>query len=278
VKATQPGPEANVDANAITIPPSTYNPNVIKVTNPQPTTGGARQTFPVVVQKDVDAAQAALRKLLSSELDAQLGQPNAVPAGATLFPATKQVSAPAPDVDPATLVGQQVATFELTLTATGTAIAVDESPLQQVAAQRLVGSVRADHTLIDGSIEVQPGAAAVSGQTVSFPVDASASQVVRIDAASLRDAIRGRSVGDARRILAQYGTVDITTWPGWASSIPTIDQRLDLTVATPASVGASGAPAPSASGPAASASSAPSGPASPRSPGSRAPSPSASGT
>jgi hypothetical protein len=241
VNAVAPGPEGNVGANAITIPPSNYNANVITVTNPDPTSGGARQTFPVVQRKDVDAAQAALRKELSNELDAKLGAPDTTPAGTTLFPTTKKVTNVQPDADPTALVDQEVATFELTLTATGTVIAVDDSPVEQIAAQRLSGSVRPEHTLAPDSVTITTGTPSVSGEIVSFPVRASASQVGTIDAQALRDAIRGRSVDDARHALEQYGSVVITTWPEWVSTIPNLDQRLDLRVGTPA------APAPSAS-------------------------------
>ncbi|MGZ8528490.1 MAG: hypothetical protein ACXWWR_06810, partial [Candidatus Limnocylindrales bacterium] len=58
-----------------------------------------------------------------------------------------------------------------------------------------------------------------------------------------RESIKGKSVDEARSILGRYGTVSIDTWPGFVSSIPTIDARLDLTVASDA-----GAPSPAPSG------------------------------
>lgn len=253
IKAADPGPDGNVDANAITVPPSTYNGNVIRVTNPAPTTGGVKQTFPRIEKKDVDAAQAALRKELSSQLDAKLGEPGAVAEGTTVFPATKKVSAPEPDVDPASLVGEEQDSFELTLTATGTVVAVDEAPLDDVAAARMRSSIRAGNTLVDGSIHAEVGTPTVTGETVAFPVQASASQVANLDPATLREAVRGRSIEDARAALAPYGSADITTWPSWVGSIPTLDQRLDVRVepagggAPSASPGASTRPSPSPS-------------------------------
>ena len=67
-----------------------------------------------------------------------------------------------------------------------------------------------------------------------------------LDPAALREEIKGKSVDEARSILGRYGTVTISTWPGFVSSIPTIDARLDLTVGGD---GAASSPAPSSSAP-----------------------------
>jgi hypothetical protein len=258
IKAVDPGPDGNVDANAITVPPANYNGNVIRVTNPEPTSGGVSESFPKIAKKDVDGALAALRKKLSSELDAKLGEPDSVPQGTTVFPDTAKLSTPEPDVDPNNLVGAEQDTFELTLTATATVVAVDEAPLDDVAAARMRSSIRAGHTLVEGSITSQVGKPDVNGETITFPVEASAKQVATLDAQVLREAIRGRSVDDARAVLESYGAVDITTWPGWVDSIPTLDQRLELRIepaagTAPAGSGGSDSP-PASSSPSGSAS------------------------
>ena len=43
------------------------------------------------------------------------------------------LGAATPTVDPTTLVGQEVASFELGLSATGTVTAVDEAPVEAIA-------------------------------------------------------------------------------------------------------------------------------------------------
>ncbi len=249
ITAVDPGPEGNVDAGAITVPPSTYNANVIHVTNPAPTTGGSLKTFPRVKQADVDAAEAALRKQLAKALDAKLAEPDAIPAGMTAFPATKSLSEPVPEGDPGALVGQEIGTFDLTMTATGSVVAVDEGPIETIGAARLAASVRANRTLVAESVTVTIGKPSVSGDVVTFPVEASATQVAQLDAAALREAIRGRPVDEARRTLEAYGDVSITTWPDWVSSIPTIDQRLNVEVAPPPSPSPRPTPRPAKSGP-----------------------------
>src|SRR5664280_2015906 len=68
VTAAKTGTDANVAAGTITVIPGQYNSVVLSVTNPAPTSGGKRNSFPKVTQKDVTAALAALGK----QLDAQL--------------------------------------------------------------------------------------------------------------------------------------------------------------------------------------------------------------
>ncbi len=86
------------------------------------------------------------------------------------------------------------------------------------------------------------------GDLVDFRVTANAAAIPNLDPAALRDEIKGRSVDEAKQILGRYGTVTIDTWPGFVSSIPTLDFRLDLKVAG-ASPGASPSPGPSGSAP-----------------------------
>jgi hypothetical protein len=100
---------------------------------------------------------------------------------------------------------------------------------------------------------VGPGTAA--GTTIVFPVQATAQQVRRVVADDLREAVRGKSLADARSTLEAYGTTTISLWPGFASSIPSYDFRIDLTVKSDIVVetgspapGSSTAPRPSASG------------------------------
>jgi hypothetical protein len=233
VQAVDPGPEGNVDAGAIDLPPATYNANVIHVTNPDPTSGGSLKTFPKVKQADVDAAQSALQKQLGQDLDARIAEPGAVPSSMTAFPVTASISEPVLDADPAALVGEEIPTFDLTMTATGAVVAVDEGPIRAIGAARLASSVRQNRSLVDDSVTITTGKPSVSGVVVTFPVEASATQVATLDPGVLRDAIRGQTVEEARRTLAAYGRVSISTWPEWVSTIPTIDQRLDVEVGAP---------------------------------------------
>jgi hypothetical protein len=230
VDALRQGPGGNVLANTIRVVPSGEDRIVTTVTNPEPTTGGTRTEFPRVAQADVDAAVEQLTVQLGTDFEAILADPSRTPAGLTLFPGTRSLTEPVPSVDAATLVGQEVATFELTLTSTGTVIAVDTTPIATIAASRIRDRAAADHRIIEGSIDTDIGEAIVQGESVSFPVTVRAAQVRVLDANALREQIKGKPIDEARSILEGYGEVTLSVWPDWVATIPTIDARLELRV------------------------------------------------
>ena len=244
VIAVRSGPEGNLGPDTIqTIPPG-EGTNLF-VTNPDATTGGTRQTFPKVTQADVDAALVSLNATLEADLKTQVEDPALAPAGTTVFPETAILGPTTPTVDPASLVGTEAATFDLGLSATGTVIAVDEGPVKAIAATHLRGSVAGGSQLVEDSIEIKIGTPVVVGQTIKFPVTASATQVAVLDPAVLEAKILGKSEAEAKAILAPYGTAVIKLSPDWVTTIPTFENRVDLTIATgspTASPGASPSP------------------------------------
>ena len=125
---------------------------------------------------------------------------------------------------------QEVASFDLGLSATGTVTAVDPAPVQAIAAERLRATIDAGHRLVDGSIEVTIDPAVVSGDQISFPASVTATQVAILDPADLKAQVMGRPLAEARAILESYGTVRLTAWPDWVSTIPTLDGRVELTL------------------------------------------------
>jgi hypothetical protein len=260
VVAVKAGTGGNVAAGAINQVPPGFSEQILFVTNRQRTTGGQREEFTRVQQKDVDAALASLTADLNAQFDAWTAAPDDLPAGATVFPATGKLGTPIPSVDPAALIDAEQATFGLAATATGTVVAVDPSQIDTVAAERIVANVPDQNALQDGSIQSSHDGGSADGDLIDFSVSATASAVPIVDASALRDEIKGKSVDEARKLLERYGTVSISTWPGFVSSIPTLDFRLDLTIADAAAgPGASPSPsaAPSAAPPAAPSSSAP---------------------
>src|SRR5262249_35998592 len=67
VEAVEAGAGGNVGANTIIVIPK--GGKLLKVTNPDPTSGGAHTEATVVSQDDVDKAMAALNASLPAELD-----------------------------------------------------------------------------------------------------------------------------------------------------------------------------------------------------------------
>jgi len=230
VTAVDPGVAANVEPNTIVIVPKGEDPQALKVVNPDATTGGKHDEFPKVAQADVDAALRKLSSALDAAFQSRLADPSIAAPGATVFRETAVLGDSTPNVDPATLVGQEIAAFELTLSATGTVITVDPSPISSIAEQKLRATVAADRQLVAGSIKVSVGAATVSGQVVSFPATATGQQIAVLDPNALKRLVLGKSLADARASLASYGDVTVTAWPDWVGSIPTIDSRVSVSI------------------------------------------------
>ncbi len=230
VTAVDGGPEGNVEAGTIEIVPIDENGLFLKVTNPEATTGGNRQEFTRVTQGDVDTAKAALNASLQAAFTEAMADPSLTAAGATVFPSTGILGPSTPTVPPESLVGQEVATFALGLSANGTVVTANTAPVSAIAETQLRAQVKPDHQLVPGSVRIDVGDPVVVGQTVSVPVTASAQQVAVLDPEALKKMILGKPVNEAKAILAPYGTSEISVSPDWAGSIPTFESRVDLTV------------------------------------------------
>ncbi len=230
VTAVTAGPEGNVEPNTIVVIPRGEDPISLDVNNPDATSGGKRDEFPKVTQEDVNGAIATLNTQLDAAFVDQLKDPSIAAPGATVFPETRVLGPGAPNVDPATLVGQEIESFDLGLTATGTATAVDEAPIQRVAEERLKAGIDAGHHLVADSVEVTVEPAVVAGGQISFPASASARQTAVLDPNELKRQVMGKPLDEARSILGAYGDVTLSAWPDWVSTVPTLDGRVDLTV------------------------------------------------
>jgi hypothetical protein len=231
IRALKPGVEGNVPANAIRVVPPRENPQFLAVRNPGPTTGGVHTETPQVGKPEVDKAVAAIQKALQSSFTDAIAAGAGAPAGTELFPATATPGTPTFSVDPASLVGQAVDTFDLQASAHGSVIAVDPSPIRSIAEARLAGQVGTDHRLVDGSVQVDVGAGSVGedGQ-VTFEATARATRMIIIDPNQLRALVKGRTVAEAQAALAQYGDVKVSLWPAWVSTVTGLDARLSISV------------------------------------------------
>ncbi len=236
VEALTAGEAGNVGNNSITLLPK--QGRTLTVTNPDPTTGGESRQVTEVSEQDVAAAKTAIETALVTQMDEQLAAGAGVPPGLTMFPETATVGDATYAVDPATLVGTEVETFDLSATAEGAAIGVDPTPIAAIAESRLEAKVATGWTLVPEATKPTIGTPSAVGETVTYPVTISGAQVHDVDQVALGAAIRGLLLGEARNKLDDYGDVEITFWPDWVTKIPTRPDRITFTL---------GAPQPSAS-------------------------------
>lgn len=233
VEAVVAGPGGNVDNNSITVVPKGENKRLLQVTNKEATTGGEQREATEVSQQDVDAATAAIEAALGTQLTDQLAAGTGVPAGLTMFPTTAVVGDVTYEVDPATLVGTEAASFDLAASSEGSAIGVDPSPITAIAQSRLVAKVRPDWKLVPEAATPTIGTPAAIGETVTYPVTIAGAQVHEVDEAALLAAIKGLVLAEARARLDDYGDVEITLWPDWVTTIPTNPDRVTFTLGEP---------------------------------------------
>ena len=217
-------------SGTITQVPGTFATQQIAVTNTVGTSGGTHTETIQVAQADVDAALKDLNARLKSAFEAAASSPSGLPEGAVSYPDTAVLGKATPDTDPATLPGTQENSFSLGLSATGTMVAVDPSPINAIGEAAASKSVQAGYRLVPGSVVVKVGAGNAADGVVTFDVRASSKRIRLLDAAALRALVLGRTEADARAALSSYGTVSISFWPGWVSSVPGNADRVTVTV------------------------------------------------
>jgi hypothetical protein len=244
VAAVTPGVAGNVAAGAIVgVPTQLANALVGKrpVTNRAATSGGTHTETPKVQKTDVEGAQADLWTQLEANFQTALGTPGAVPSGSTMFTQTAKLGVATCNPDPQGIAGQGVASFQIDCQVTGTVIVANMASVRDLAKRRIRAAVKAGYSLVDSSVATKTGTPETQGSILVVPVTVQAVQVPVVDVNKLRTAIEGKSVTQARTFLAQYGKVEISLSPSWASTVPTFDFRVNLQVVVPP-VKASGSP------------------------------------
>ncbi|HEX5825111.1 MAG TPA: hypothetical protein VFY18_11690, partial [Candidatus Limnocylindrales bacterium] len=231
IRAVKSGPDGNVPANTIRIVPQGEDPDLLHVNNPDPTSGGARTETPEVKKAEVDKAVAEMNTTLQANFADAIAAGAGAPEGTELFPTTANLGTPAFKVDPASLIGKAVETFDLEVTAKGTVTAVDPSPIRSIAESRLQERIGSDHRLVDGSVQIDVGAGSVGedGQ-VTFQATATAARVIVVDPDQLRALVKGRTSADAAAALAPYGVANVSLWPAWVTTVTGVDARLSIKI------------------------------------------------
>jgi hypothetical protein len=72
------------------------------------------------------------------------------------------------------------------------------------------------------------GTPTVQDDGVHWRVSGRASQFRRLDEASIRAALAGRSFADIDKVVSDRGLrlVRVSTWPGWWPRLPVLDSRI----------------------------------------------------
>ena len=226
IRSLQPGTPGNTAKDTVTV---IDKPIInVKVTNPSPIVGGANATTAQVVQQsDLDRVRAALTVRVTQDLNAAL----TAQAGGLTYAADGQ---PVLNFTSDHKVGDQVATFTMTVTATLGAIAFSERQADALMRESIAQKIPKGFTLtpdpIQASYVVQHAGA---NADVTIKGSAIGVMVTNVTEAELKARIKGMRVESARKQLLQITpgtTVDMKVKPAvpW---LPVLQDHITLTIA-----------------------------------------------
>ena len=234
IQAVTKGITGNVAAGSIVKPPSSLPAgSQVFVTNKNPTTGGTHAVTPKIQQSDIDSAESSLYGQLGSRFKDALAAPDAVPTGSTLLDASAQLGLATCTPDPAGLINQDGASFDLACTGTGTATLADMAAVKALGERRVKAAVKTGYGLVESSVTTELGTPIAQGSAVVVPVTVRAMQVPVVDPNVIRAGVKGKSLDEARAFVGRYGTAEISVSPGWASTMPSFDFRIDIQLLAP---------------------------------------------
>ena len=239
VVAAAPGPAANVAADAINVVveedvdarlrgfPENQEPRVL---NPAPTAGGVDTTGPEFAQADVDAAVEALR----TDLAAQIAD--------AAIEAEGQIAVAAGPTDPVIeglegLVGtRDEERAEIGGTQAWTIVVADEGDVTGAGTELFLADPAAipeGHELLPDSVAISLGEPTLDGEALRVEVTATARAAVELSQPAVREGARGRSAAEAEAVLAALGMARVELWPGWVTTVPEMDWRVEVRVVDP---------------------------------------------
>ena len=244
VVAAAPGPAGNVGALAINVVVNEEvdarlrgfpeNPEP-RVQNPEPTTGGLAEDGPEIVQADVDAAVAILQEDLAAQVADAVGES----ANAIFVDPVEPPAAEIAGIDELVGARDQVEA-EITGTLAYDRLFVEAAEVDGLARERLAGdsdAVPPGHELVAGATDVAIGEARRDADRLVVAVTVSGASTPAIDRDAVLERIKGLSAQDARAALEEVGgAVTVDLWPGWVSTVPELDWRINLEIAGPPDV------------------------------------------
>lgn len=233
VQAVEGGLSGNVPVGRVTELPDPLAALFVTVTNPQPMSGGGKVTLMQITQDDYDTAVQSLTTQLRAKLTSALADPANTPTGLTIYPDTAALGTVNTDQAASDLVGKDMDTFSLAADTDGTVVAVDLEMVKSVAAKDLEDAAPAGAQTFPDTVQSTVTDTTIQGDTVVYDVAATMQQYVAPVQDALVAAIKGKTVSDARSILAPYGTVAISIWPDFVPTIPDDERRINLTIENP---------------------------------------------
>lgn len=236
VVAAAPGPAANVPAEAINVVVDEETDARLRgfientrprVLNPAPTAGGVDTSGSEITQEDVDAAVAALTDDLRQQ------------AAAAVAPEGDEILVPGAPAEPVIQIPDGlVGTRDQERVEIGGELAwaadrVDAEAVMRAAEERFAadaGAIPDGHELLPGSVAATLGEATRAEDGLIAEAAVTAESAPTVDRAAVIERIAGRDEAEAEAALADVGVADVELWPGWVTSVPTVEWRVEVRI------------------------------------------------
>jgi hypothetical protein len=237
VTAAAVGPAANVDAQAIDEVLDDQTARRLRgfprntqrlVTNPEPTTGGVATAGVEITQADVDAATQQLSDALTAGLETALEGSDAGLFADPVEPAEPVITIPDG------LVGtRDQAEVQISGELAYDRLTIDESDVEARAQERFVNDASvlpAGTQLLTDAIDVRIGGVTRQGDALAVDVTVIGRATTSVSPDEVVQAIIGLSESEAEAALAALGQADVTLWPGWVSTVPDREWRIEVDI------------------------------------------------
>jgi hypothetical protein len=237
VTAAAVGPAANVDAQAIDEVLDDQTARRLRgfprntqrlVTNPEPTTGGVATTGVEITQADVDAATQHLRDALTTGLESALEGTDDGLFADPVEPAEPVITIPDG------LVGtRDQAEVQISGELAYDRLTIDESDVEARAQERFVNDASvlpAGTQLLTDAIDVRIGDVTRQGDALAVDVTVVGRAMTSVSRDEVVQGIIGLSETEAEAALAALGQADVTLWPGWVSTVPDREWRIEVDI------------------------------------------------
>ena len=236
VVAAAPGPAANVPAEAINVVVDGETDARLRgfientrprVLNPAPTAGGIDTSGAEITQEDVDAAVAALTEDLQQQ------------AAAAVAPGSAEIIVPAAPAEPVIQVPEGLVgtrdqeRAEISGELAWAADQADPEAVIRAAEERFAadaGAIPDGHELLSGSVSATVGEATRAEDGLIVEASVTAQSAPTVDRAAVIERIAGREEAEAEAVLANIGVAEVELWPGWVTSVPTLEWRVEVRI------------------------------------------------
>lgn len=230
VEAMVEGPAGNAEANRVNRVDGVAA-LALRVTNPEPITGGATQEVRAVSQADMDRARSLLTVQLLNDAHQGL-QDYLDPAE---FLPRESLEVQASEVGFNRFLTERADTLGLDMRLLVTGMAVDRDNAEAVAYAALARRLPPGYGLVGADFEIGEVAEESLGTgNLGFFVTATGFTAAEINLRAVRESVLGRSVHQARERLAAdlplAEPADIQVWPEWLGRVPVLPLRIAVEV------------------------------------------------